>query len=453
MPATDPSIALSGVSKQFQLGAASLSGIFGSKKGPVFHALSDVSFDIRPGETVGFLGTNGAGKSTLLQLIAGTLQPTSGSIAVKGRVSALLELGAGFNPEWTGRHNAEFYCRVQGAEAADIPALIENIIDFAQIGDFFDQPMRTYSSGMFLRVAFAAAVAIDPDIVIVDEALAVGDARFQNKCFERFKELQRAGKTILFVTHDTVMMSKFCTRGIVLKGGRIVLDGPPDVAVSTYREILYGSEAESAPPPDMPRKTIRQQLTQSPLDGSAAPHFADAVAAAFSWPPDPNLLAGRSHYNVHASSAGLGIGSITDVQLLDAELKPCQPLIEQGERLSIAFQVMTDRFIARPCYGIVIKSRENTYVYGITNIMLGIEMPSIARGETISVCFEIDTNIASGEYFVDAGFSEMSNDELAVLEWRMSVACFSVRARQEIYGIVDLKAKFSVGQPIVQLLP
>lgn len=437
----DTTIRLDNVSKTFALKGMSVGRFLGSKQDNGFVALDGVTFQIRRGETVGFLGSNGAGKSTLLQLIAGTMQPTTGSVSVKGRISALLELGAGFNPEWTGRRNAEFYCMIQGATAAELPKCLRMIEEFADIGAFFEQPMRTYSSGMFLRVAFAAAIAVDPDIVIVDEALAVGDARFQNKCFSHFKQMQASGKTILFVTHDVIMMSQFCTRGIVLKGGQIMHDGLPDEAVRVYRQILYGGEIEAEKPIEKISAPVKRRST---VTGPAVAANS-GVAQAFTWPPNPAQIKHRAHYNAQESSAGICHGQIIDLQLLDENRKPRNSQVEQGQRLGIAMQITASQRVERPGYGIVIKSKDNIYIYGVTNIMLGQEMPQLDKDESIAVCFEIDTNLARGDYFIDLGFSEMIGGEQKVLEWRMSVGHFSILAKSEIYGLVDLDARFTLG--------
>jgi lipopolysaccharide transport system ATP-binding protein len=412
-----------------------------AKRSPTdgFAALRDVAFKIHRGETVGLLGSNGAGKSTLLQLVAGTSQPTRGRIAVNGRVSALLELGAGFNPDWTGRRNAEFYCVLQGAAPSDLPRLIAEIEAFAEIGAHFDRPMRTYSSGMFLRVAFAAAIAPDPEIIIVDEALAVGDVRFQNKCFARFEQLKERGRTILLVTHDTVTMARFCTRGIVLKAGQVVFDGAPRDAVTAYRRIVFGGDATVS---DTLAGEIPSAETSTQGVVEAGAHDA-ALADLFPNPPDPKSLPSRSFYNPETGAAGERHGQIVDALFLDARRRPATPLISAGRRLGIAFQVTATQRVARPCYGIVVKSRDNVYIYGVTNIMLGAEMPPVEAGETVTVCFDVDTHLARGDYFVDLGFSEMVFDKLTILEWRMSVVHFSVRTDAEIYGFADLRATFA----------
>ena len=190
-----------------------------------FTALRDVSFTIGKGETVGIIGRNGSGKSTLLQLICGILKPTSGVVHVKGRIAALLELGAGFNPEFTGRENVYFQGAVMGISKAEMDARFAEIAEFADIGEFIDQPVRTYSSGMFVRLAFSVAISVDPEILVIDEALAVGDSAFQAKCLIHLKTLQRSNNcVILFVSHDMVAVRNLCTRVLSLEAGRLVLD-------------------------------------------------------------------------------------------------------------------------------------------------------------------------------------------------------------------------------------
>lgn len=436
-------IAVKDVSKTFGRARSLSAWLTGTVAPSGFQALSGVSLEIRKGETVGLLGVNGAGKSTLLQLIAGTMLPNAGSIRVNGRVSALLELGAGFNPDWTGRMNAEFYCRIMGVPKAVVAQALDEVEAFADIGAFFEQPMRTYSSGMFLRVAFAAAIAVEPDIIIVDEALAVGDARFQNKCFARIKRLQDEGRTILFVTHDVITMSRFCTRGIVMSHGRILFDGAPDEAVSQYRALLYGNVAadlEPAPPAPAQREEAgdaedTRERRREALHGSGMP------AAMFSWPPDLSALKAQPYYNPHESLAGIAQGQIVDVCLAGAT----GALISKGARLHIGIQIHATRAVQNPSYGILIKSKDNIYVYGVTNILLGKRMPPLAVGETVAVSFDIDTHLARGDYFIDVGFAEIVGREQMVLEWRMSVLHFTIESPAELYGVVDLNAGFAFG--------
>ncbi|MBE9013894.1 ABC transporter ATP-binding protein [Pseudanabaenaceae cyanobacterium LEGE 13415] len=210
----------------------------GKSRAEPFWAIQNVDLEIRRGETVGIVGQNGAGKSTLLQVITQTLTPTSGSVIVNGRISALLELGSGFNPEFTGRQNVFFNGRILGLSQEEIEQKFDKIAEFADIGDFIDQPVKTYSSGMFVRLAFAVAVNTDPDILIVDEALAVGDVYFQQKCFTRLRELRDSGVTLLFVSHDSSLVCKLCDRAILMEHGKMVLDATPRQVVDLYEAKL-----------------------------------------------------------------------------------------------------------------------------------------------------------------------------------------------------------------------
>ena len=208
------------------------------------YALTDVNFEVPKGETIGIIGTNGAGKSTILKIITGVLNPTSGEVIVDGRISALLELGAGFNMEYTGVENVYLQGTMIGFSEEEIDARLQDILDFADIGDFVNQPVKTYSSGMFVRLAFAVAINIDPEILIVDEALSVGDVFFQAKCYRKFEEFKQQGKTILFVSHDLNSISKYCDRVLLLDHGKVVASGVPKEMVDLYKRLLVGQGPE-----------------------------------------------------------------------------------------------------------------------------------------------------------------------------------------------------------------
>jgi lipopolysaccharide transport system ATP-binding protein len=212
-----------------------------------FWALRHVSFAVRKGEVLGIIGRNGSGKSTLLQVVCGILSQTSGDVVTSGRVSALLTLGAGFNPEFTGRDNVFTYGQIIGLRSEEIEERFQEIADFADIGDFIDQPVKIYSSGMYMRLAFAAAISVDPEILVVDEALAVGDAKFQAKCFRKFEEFQRRNKTILLVTHSTDHLVRHCDRAMLLHDGAKISEGEPLKVSNEYVNLLFGSATSSAP--------------------------------------------------------------------------------------------------------------------------------------------------------------------------------------------------------------
>lgn len=239
-----------------------------------FWALRDVSFDVHRGETVGIVGRNGSGKSTLLQMICGTLHPTLGRISVRGRIAALLELGTGFNPEFTGRENVYLNAAVIGLERDEIDARFGDIAAFANIGDFMDQPVKTYSSGMYVRLAFAVAINVDPEILVVDEALAVGDEAFQRKCFARLNQIRQNGATILFVSHSAGAVVELCDRAILLDGGELLAEGTPKFVISRYHKILYA--------PDSKAVSIRERIrleASSRIDSTSAPEPLGSPAA------------------------------------------------------------------------------------------------------------------------------------------------------------------------------
>jgi lipopolysaccharide transport system ATP-binding protein len=273
---TGIAISASGLSKMYRIYARPqdrlLQGLLGQRKQLYrsFNALEDLSFDIYRGETVGIVGPNGSGKSTLLQIIAGTIAASGGELRINGRISALLELGAGFNPEFTGRENIELSAAIHGASGRDLAQHYANIAAFADIGDFLDQPVKTYSSGMYVRLAFAVAISAEPDILIVDEALAVGDGAFQAKCMLALRQMQARGTTILFVSHDVSAVSALCQRAIYLQRGKLLAVGPtPEIVARYVRDIQEagnrtmlaaqpGGDAEpTAPPPESPEAQFR----------------------------------------------------------------------------------------------------------------------------------------------------------------------------------------------------
>jgi len=227
-----------------------------------FWAVRGVSFDVRKGETVGIVGRNGSGKSTLLQMICGTLNPTLGTVAVRGRVAALLELGAGFNPEFTGRESVRLSGLLYGLSEQELDTRFDAILDFAEIGDFIDQPIKTYSSGMYVRLAFSVAINVSPDVLVVDEALSVGDEAFQRKCFARIDAIRDAGATVLFVSHATGTVVELCDRAILLDEGEMIADGTPRFVVPRYHKLLYSPSDKAV--------AVREAIKQESITGNAS---------------------------------------------------------------------------------------------------------------------------------------------------------------------------------------
>ncbi len=373
-----------------------------------FWALTNVNFDIQHGETFGIVGRNGSGKSTLLQIVAGTLQPTTGKVSVHGRVAALLELGSGFNPEFTGRENVFLNAAMLGLSRAEIEARYDDIVEFSEIGDFVDQPVKTYSSGMYVRLAFSVAINVDPDILIVDEALSVGDEAFQRKCFARIRAIREKGATILFVSHSGSTVIELCNRAVLLDHGEQLLLGPPKPVVSRYQQLMY------APSQDAIRlreefKLLGARLSEeeSTLSRSAGNVACDTTstepAASISVPPakpppdsyDPNL---RPKSTIVYPSRGARIES-PHITRLDGS--PVNILCRRQE-YEYRYRVHFDRSARNVRFGMLIKTVTGLELGGTSEpAIAGVKR--IAAGSVISVQMRFICLLAPGVYFNNAG--------------------------------------------------
>jgi lipopolysaccharide transport system ATP-binding protein len=434
-------ISLRNVEKLYALQRAGLAQLWrGSAKTPdsIHRALAGISLDIPPGESVGILGLNGAGKSTLLQIISGTLRPTSGDVRAFGRISALLELGAGFNPEWTGRQNAEFQCVLQGVPNERLAETLRAIETFADIGSYFEQPTRTYSSGMFLRVAFAAAVTTDPDILIVDEALAVGDLRFQNKCYRRFEEMQERGCTVLFVTHSPDLVVRFCKRAIILDRGRLVFDGEPADAAKMYMNMITGAALR------LSGSDAQSESAALACDGGKQiPDFAgqirDATSNQSEEPPWEGALSSRSHYNSEELRSGDGHIEIVDALLHGGDFVEITDPIRPGQKLFLSVKIAVRRDLVSPEVGIIVRSKMHQVLSGATNWMIGGELPSLKSPTQIYMHWSFEANYLTGDYFIDVGTSDLIAGERRVGDLRQSLLHFSVSSPSPVFGLVDAR--------------
>lgn len=375
------------------------------------HALDSVSLVVTKGETVGVLGVNGAGKSTLLQIITGTLRPTSGTVKTSGSIAALLELGAGFNPDWSGRKNAEFQCVLQGVKAQNIESHISAIEAFADIGSHFEEPAKTYSSGMYMRVAFAAAIATRPDILIVDEALAVGDIGFQNKCFRRFEEMQAKGTTILFVTHSPDLVSRFCSRGIILNAGKIVYDGQAEGAVKKYYALTTGSE-----------KSLKAVSGGSEV---SAIELSDKFSK----------LETRVCYNTHELRTGDGKANIQDAFLHKGDYKEINRPIKTGEEVFLTTLIKIVEDIRIPEIGVIIRTSSSQILSGLPHKQFPSELK---KGQVLEVNWVFTLNMLGGSYFVDLGISEHFSGERVVSDLRQSSLQINIGYGSDVFGLVDL---------------
>jgi lipopolysaccharide transport system ATP-binding protein len=322
--------------------------------GREFWALSGVSFAVRRGETVGIIGRNGSGKSTLLQMICGTLSPTAGSVATRGRVAALLELGSGFNPEFSGRENVYLNAALLGLTRAQIDQRFDSIAAFADIGEFVDQPVKTYSSGMFVRLAFAVIAHVDADILIVDEALSVGDAFFAQKCMRFFKSFGERGGTMLFVSHDAATVVKLCNRVIWLDRGRLQCEGDPESVCRRYLERIYSerSEAVEALSNGSVPTAVEARPPAHPAGGASGPQPSREYWA----PPQPDSTIVVSDFNRRSESFGLGGAQVVDVGFFDASERRLASL-KAGEETRLSVFVACTKTFSFPAVGIVLKDR------------------------------------------------------------------------------------------------
>lgn len=348
-----------------------------------FFALRDVNFTIRRGEATGIIGRNGSGKSTLLQLIAGTLMPTSGTVKTVGRISALLELGSGFNPEFTGRENVFLNGAIYGFTREEMTHRMDEVISFADIGDFIDQPVKTYSSGMMMRLAFAVAVNVQPDVLIIDEALAVGDVFFSQKCFKRIREIVHRGATLIFVSHDMGAVQSLCDRALLLSQGSLLFDGAPEDCVSRYFNLhtpsaTAGSAVDGTHPTVDPsaRKAVVQQ---SVLSAAKSRHGDRAL-------------------EVTAAVVIDGHGAATwDFEMM--------------HRASVRVLFTANREIRRPSAGIQIHDRMGNLVFAAGTPQLHFAFPALSKGQEVLLDFRIALNLQPGAYTLSLDAAEFDEED------------------------------------------
>ncbi len=392
---------------------------FGRRYGHDFWALRHVSFEVARGETVGVVGRNGSGKSTLLQMLAGTLTPTEGEILLAGRVAALLELGSGFSPEFTGRENAVMNGALLGISKREMESKIDEIAAFADIGEFFDQPVRLLSSGMFVRLAFAVAVSVEADILLIDEALAVGDVFFQQKCYRRLEELRERGLTVILVSHAMQDVERFCRRVVVLDGGQVIFQGESKEAVRRYYLIAQGLAAGASTPSHSP-----------------APR---EVAEAGEWPAPEAFLDISGVAQVSTGGA-----RCTGVALCDLGGRPCRTFaLGEVARFWYEFEILTD--IDGPVGGISIYNGKAVYIHGKHSLQYGLHPPLAARGARVRYCQDVRLDLGPDEYTFEVG---LATPELAHVCHLPAAGRFAVRhsgaALPPYYGIADLAGECRV---------
>ncbi|MEM3434336.1 MAG: ABC transporter ATP-binding protein [Candidatus Methanomethyliaceae archaeon] len=378
-----------------------------------------MSFDIELGEAVGIVGINGAGKSTLLKIIAGVVRPTTGTVEKGGRVSALLELGTGFHPDFTGRQNVYMSGQLKGLTKKELDEKIKEIEDFAEIGDYFDQPLRTYSSGMQARLAFSLATAVRPEILIVDEVLSVGDAAFQRKCFRRIEEFMANGTSLLYVSHSIDMVRRLCNKALFLHQGSAVLFGSAREVCDEYEKFLFG--AQSSPSPE---------------------HQVNALGAVRKKPScslDPDLPVPKE------ISYGDGRATIEDVWLEDEDGYMVN-VLQMGCRFTIKYRVLFHGDIYSPIFAFLIKTIDGIPLYGSDTKALSIPTGLFKAGDVVEVSFRITNRLAAGVYFLNCGVRDDSQEKPVFIHRRIDVLMFKVSQdiERSQAGLVNLGALFSM---------
>ncbi len=395
-------------------------------------AVRDIDLEIFPGQTVAIVGRNGSGKSTLLHMIAGTLAPTNGTIERRGSISALLELGSGFNPEFTGRENAFLAGAIQGFSNAEMAVRIPSIEDFAGIGDYFEEPVRTYSSGMFARLAFAVAISVDPDILVVDEILSVGDERFQRKCFGRISELKAQGTTVLFVSHSAQSVLELCDRAILMDAGERLLFDTPKRVIESYHSLIFcqpGQETNirhrilagdhHADQPVAVDHTVRRVVR----DTDANPMFDPSLV------PESTLCYPREG------------AEILDPMILDDSESQVNVLVMGGE-YTYTYRARFDRAAARVRFGMMIKPPNGMELVGLRSHKTGEGIALVDSGSELQVRFRFKCRLTPGTYFMNSGITARSAEGESFLHRVIDLLAFRVRAENvtELFGYFDISS-------------
>ena len=397
-------------------------GLTKEKKYKEHFALSDVYSEVKKGETVGIIGTNGAGKSTILKIITGVLNPTSGKVDVSGRISALLELGAGFNMEYTGIENIYLNGTMMGYTREEVDAKVQTILDFADIGDFVYQPVKTYSSGMFVRLAFAVAINIDPEILIVDEALSVGDVFFQAKCYHKFDEFKEAGKTILFVSHDLGSIAKYCDRVVLLNKGKKMAEGEPKEIIDLYKQVLV-SQAEN-------RELDEEQPTVSDVtdtqDTACEGHWKDTLML------NPNVL-----------EYGDKEAEIIDFAIIDDKNRITNN-IQKNTDFRIRMKVKFHKDIEDPIFAFTIKDLQGTEVTGTNTMYEKTDIGFVKAGEEKVIEFSQNMNLQGRNYLLSFGCVGYHENDFVVYNRLYDVCNINVISDKNTVGFYDMNSTVRV---------
>ena len=374
------------------------------------YALHDINITVHKGECVGIIGTNGAGKSTILKIITGVLNPTEGNVTVNGRISALLELGAGFNMEYTGIENVYINGTMCGFTREEIDAKLDDILEFAGIGDFVNQPVKTYSSGMFVRLAFAVAINIDPEILIVDEALSVGDVFFQAKCYHKFEEFKAKGKTILFVSHALDTIQKYCDRAILLNKGKKIAEDEPKPIIDMYNKIMATQKAEAEEP-------VTEENPTAAKKENTGKAWKDSM-----------------YTNPKTVEYGTKEAEIVDFCVMN-EAGVITNTIERGAQYKVRMKVKFHQKIQEPVFAFTIKDLKGVELTGTNTLLEDVRLPENEPGMEISVQFEQQMLLRGNEYLISLGCTGYRNGEFTVYHRLYDVCNVAVVSKKDNVGL------------------
>ena len=385
-----------------------------------FFALSDISFDVKKGETVGIIGTNGSGKSTILKIITGVLSPTTGTAEVSGNISALLELGAGFNSEYTGLEKIYMNGTMMGFSREEMQRRMDDILRFADIGDFVNQPVKTYSSGMFVRLAFALAINVDPEILIVDEALSVGDVFFQAKCYRRMEEMMKNGTTILMVSHDMGSIIKYCDKVVLLNRGHFVAQGEAGKMVDLYKKILANQTDELA------EALIEQKK--------------EALGLPVGEVHTDKSMKERMNLNPEVQEYGDGRASFEDFGTLDARGNVTNLLLK-GEMFTIRERIRFHAPIEMPIFTYTLRDKKGTDITGTNTMFEGADIKPVKDGDVYTVSFRQKMNLQGGEYLLSMSCTGYENGEHVVYHRLYNVLSLTVISNKNTVGYYDMDSE------------
>jgi len=407
---------------------------FGKKKYSREHyALNDVSFDVHQGETVGIIGVNGAGKSTILKIITGVLSPSAGEVVVNGRISALLELGAGFNMEYTGIENIYLNGIMIGFTREEIDQKMDDILSFADIGDFVYQPVKTYSSGMFVRLAFAVAINIEPEILIVDEALSVGDAFFQVKCYHKFEEFKKQGKTIIFVTHDLSSVNKYCDRVVLLNKGQKLAEGTPREMIDMYKRVMAGVENP------LEETSDNGGSTQNGPNSAAQPPVAGAVKIDHCEGPWRNHM----EENPYHSSYGNGTADIIDYCIVDQN-GYITNFLNAGQLYTIYMKVKFHQTLSEPVMAVTIRDKQGTDICGTNTMYEDFNTGMVQDGDIRTVSFTQRMTLKGGEYMLCLGCTGFKDGGFEVYSRLYEICLIHVVSDKTLVGFYDMETEITI---------